>query len=546
MMKRELARALAPALLLMALAATLEGVCAFLLAAAVANWQQNPGHWLGLLALATPLFLAVQYAAVTRGFFAGGEVMTALLRALFRRLPCALSPQEQAPGLLAGAIGQTMLAPAHLLAPLVDAVVTPLALIAGLACLSPGVALTLLAACALLVLVLHGSAARLHRGERELEEANQSIEEALMQFARHQALLRGGCGQAAAAEVLIQRLADHHRAHDALLRQSLPYHLSFRAGLLLTLLAALWFGSHEVLVQRLNVAQWLALMIVLARLLEPLLQLSHLEQALRQLKNACAQLRQTLAAPALPLSERDGAVPQDDGIELEAMSLAATHGGWRLREISGACAAGEMLAIVGPSGAGKSSLLNLMARTEDPTVGRVFYGGRDVRALSARQLAGGRGVMWQDNRLLRGSVRWNLTQGRTDIGDECLLALLAALSLPPDVLEEEVGSEGDRFSGGQKQRLCLARTLLQGAPRLLLDEPGASLDRRNAERVAALLAGWPGTRVVVTHDPALACRANRVWVLECGRLTETGSPDALRDAGGWFAHFCQTKMTGDR
>ncbi|MEW7002239.1 ATP-binding cassette domain-containing protein [Serratia ureilytica] len=113
--------------------------------------------------------------------------------------------------------------------------------------------------------------------------------------------------------------------------------------------------------------------------------------------------------------------------------------------------------------------------------------------------------------------------GRTDIGDERLLALLAALDLPPDVLEEEVGSDGDRFSGGQKQRLCLARTLLQGAPRLLLDEPGASLDLRNAERVAALLAGWPGTRVVVTHDPALACRADRVWVLEGGRLTAAGS-----------------------
>ncbi|HBY1639380.1 TPA: ABC transporter ATP-binding protein, partial [Klebsiella pneumoniae] len=73
-MKFEMAKALAPALLLMALAAVLDGVCALLLAAAVANWQQNPGHWLGLLALATPLLLAVQYAAATRGFFAGGAV----------------------------------------------------------------------------------------------------------------------------------------------------------------------------------------------------------------------------------------------------------------------------------------------------------------------------------------------------------------------------------------------------------------------------------------------------------------------------------------
>mgnify|MGYP006968060810 CR=1 FL=1 len=133
-MKRELAQALAPALLLMALAAALEGVCALLLAAAVASWRQNPGHWLGLLALATPLALAVQYAAATRGFFAGGAVMNALLRALFRRLPRALSPQEQAPGLLTGAIGQAMSAPAHLLAPLVGAIVTPLTLVAGLAC----------------------------------------------------------------------------------------------------------------------------------------------------------------------------------------------------------------------------------------------------------------------------------------------------------------------------------------------------------------------------------------------------------------------------
>lgn len=167
-MKRELAQALAPALLLMALAAALEGVCALLLAAAVASWRQNPGHWLGLLALATPLALAVQYAAATRGFFAGGAVMNALLRALFRRLPRALSPQEQTPGLLTGAIGQAMSAPAHLLAPLVGAIVTPLTLVAGLTWQSLGMALALLAAGVLLALVLRGSAVRLHRREREL------------------------------------------------------------------------------------------------------------------------------------------------------------------------------------------------------------------------------------------------------------------------------------------------------------------------------------------------------------------------------------------
>ncbi|MDI9229531.1 ABC transporter ATP-binding protein, partial [Serratia bockelmannii] len=223
---------------------------------------------------------------------------------LFRRLPRALSPQEQAPGLLTGAIGQAMSAPAHLLAPLVGAIVTPLTLVAGLAWQSLGMALALLAAGVLLALVLRGSAVRLHRRERELGEANQNIEGALMQFARHQALLRFGYGQAAAAEALTQRLDSHHRAYAALLRQSLPYHLLFSAGLQLTLLAALWFGAHEVLAQRLNAAQWLALMIVLARSLEPLLQLSYLDQALRQLKNGWGQLRQTLAAPALPLPER--------------------------------------------------------------------------------------------------------------------------------------------------------------------------------------------------------------------------------------------------
>lgn len=541
-MKRNLLRLLMPALVLMILSAVMEGICALLLAFLVSRLQ-IPEHELLILIIATMIALLVQYMAVTRGFSAGGAVVDMLVKALIVHLPRAVSPHKQADGLLSGPIGQVMSAPAHLLAPLVSACITPLTIIAGLAIWYPGLALLLLCVVILIALLLRISAKHLHKQELRLAAAASDIYITMAHFARHQALLRSSDNQSGASSALMQQLDEHHRSHQLLLRRSLPWHLAFVIALQMLLFLTILFGANAVMTQQLDISHWMALIILLLRLFEPLLQLSHLDQALRQLRHAFRQVEQVLSAKELPFVALDGPTPQDNSIRIHGVTLYAQNSDRRLEGLDGFCAAGQMLAIVGPSGAGKSSLIQLISRMRDPLVGRIEYGGCDIRSLSIQQLAKTQGVLFQANRLLRGSVCWNLTQGREDLDNEQLGSLLTALGLSPDILEEEVGSGGDRFSGGQKQRLCLARLLLHTPSLLLLDEPTANLDRHNANRVIELIRNYPGTRIIITHDPAMACVADSVWVLEDGKLTEMGSPVELRQRGGWFYRFCKDKDT---
>uniref|UniRef100_UPI003A8D74AB ATP-binding cassette domain-containing protein n=1 Tax=Salmonella enterica TaxID=28901 RepID=UPI003A8D74AB len=541
-MKRDLLRLLTPALVLMILSAVMEGICALLLASLVSRLQA-PGHELLMLMIATVVVLLVQYIAATRGFSAGGAVVNMLVKALIVHVPRAVSPHKQAEGLLSGPIGQVMSAPAHLLAPLVSACITPLTIIGGLAIWYPGLALLLLCAVILIAFLLRISAEHLHKQELRLAAVTSDIYITITHFAHHQALLRSSDTQSSASGALMQQLDEHHRSHLLLLRRSLPWHLAFVIALQMLLFLTILFGGNAVMIQYLDIPHWLALIILLLRLSEPLLQLSHLDQAFRQLRYAFSQIQLVLSTDELPFVASDGPIPQDNSISIHGVTLPAQNGGRRLEGFNGFCAAGQMLAIVGPSGAGKSSLIQLISRMQDPLAGRIEYGGCDIRSLSIQQLAKAQGVLFQANRLLRGSVRWNLTQGRKDINNEQLESLLTALDLSPDILEEEVGTGGNRFSGGQKQRLCLARLLLHTPSLLLLDEPTASLDRHNANRVTELIRNYPGTRIVITHDPAMACVADSVWVLEDGKLTEAGSPVELCQRGGWFYLFCKDTDT---
>ncbi|MFJ1540537.1 ABC transporter ATP-binding protein [Micromonospora chalcea] len=205
--------------------------------------------------------------------------------------------------------------------------------------------------------------------------------------------------------------------------------------------------------------------------------------------------------------------------------------------------AGTSLALVGETGSGKSTLAALISRLHDPDAGRITIDGIDLRDLRPADLAAVVGVVSQETYLLHGTVRDNLRYARPDATDAEIEAaaraarihdLVAAL---PDGYDTMVGSRGHRFSGGEQQRLAIARTLLRDPRILVLDEATSALDTETERAVQRALDELARGRTVVTiaHRLSTVRDADRIAVLDHGRIVESGTHDALLDRRGRYA-----------
>ncbi|GAA3179100.1 ABC transporter ATP-binding protein [Blastococcus jejuensis] len=207
--------------------------------------------------------------------------------------------------------------------------------------------------------------------------------------------------------------------------------------------------------------------------------------------------------------------------------------------------AGGSLALVGETGSGKSTLASLVARLNDPTTGRVLIDGVDVREMTLADLARVVGVVSQETYLLHGTIRENLRHAKPDATDADMEAaarraqvhdVIAAL---PDGYDTVVGARGHRFSGGEKQRLAIARTLLRDPRVLVLDEATSALDTETERAVQAALdeASRGRTTITIAHRLSTVRDADEIAVLDAGRVVERGSHDALLARGGRYARL---------
>ena len=204
---------------------------------------------------------------------------------------------------------------------------------------------------------------------------------------------------------------------------------------------------------------------------------------------------------------------------------------------------GETVAIVGASGAGKSTLVSLIPRLYDTTDGAVSIDGTDVRRLTLDPLRHAIGVVAQDPHLFHVSIADNLRFARPDANDDDLVAACTAarihdtIAALPDGYDTVVGERGYRLSGGEKQRLAIARLLLKDPAIMILDEATSHLDNDNEARVqAALDTALDGrTAIVIAHRLSTVRAADRIVVLDDGRIAEEGTHDALVAAGGLYA-----------
>lgn len=247
-------------------------------------------------------------------------------------------------------------------------------------------------------------------------------------------------------------------------------------------------------------------------------------------QDAITRIDRVLESPSLSCSNAPKH-PKDSSVALDHVTFSYDGVKNALEDISLSIGAGQTVAFVGPSGGGKSTLAALIARFFDPQSGKISIGGANVKDIDKSELMDTVSFVFQNSRLIKGSILDNVRMGKPNATDgEVLAALSAAQCMDiiekfPDGVHTVIGSQGVYLSGGETQRLAIARAMLKNAPVLILDEATAFADPDNETKVQAAfnVLAKGRTVIMIAHRLSTVVNADRIYVLKEGRLAESGS-----------------------
>ncbi|MEQ3550302.1 ABC transporter ATP-binding protein [Pseudonocardia nematodicida] len=537
----------------------LQGVATVLLVpfleALLAGDTAGAWAWTGVLLVAVAAACVVYHVQAMRGFAVALvvlETMHARLGDHVSSLPLGWFSGERVGRLSRLVTGGTMMVAglfAHLMTPLVVAIATPATIVLAMLLFDWRLALATLVCVPLLYLAFTRAARWVGRGD-ELDDAAAVVAgNRVVEFARTQRVLRAFGRGTAGHPPLEEAIAAQQRAGRRSVWLATAGIVAGGFAVQVAFSALILTGAYLALGGALDPVRMVALVALAARFTGPLAEVGDHAGVVRIARNDLRRLVAVLSEPPLPEPAASAPRPAPGTVELDRVTFGYDPDTPLLREVSLTIPPRSTLALVGASGSGKTTVTRLIARFADTGSGTVRVGGADVRDQTTEDLMAQLALVFQDVYLFDGTLEENVRLGRpgasaTELAEAARLAgVTEIVERLPDGWATRVGEGGTSLSGGERQRVSIARALLKDADVVLLDEATAALDPEN-ERVftdSMRALARRSTVLVIAHRLDTVTAADRIVVLDGGRVVEQGTHDELLARGGRYAAFRETR-----